>query len=230
MDIHSTIPLTFEITKAGNLKWYAQNGSYTKTIEYKKNDGDWSQITSSNAGTIIPVEVGDIVQFRGDNDQYAPEDGKCSCWCGTTANYKMYGNIMSLIDSTNFATLSSFTQPNVFMNFFNSGGCIDAENLILPATALTNYCYQGMLAQSNNLQVGPLLPAETLVTGCYSYMFYHSYQINNIRCLATNISATSCLYYWVEGAPSTGTFVTPSSTNWSTGRSGIPSGWTRVDA
>ena len=53
-----------EITEAGNLKWYAQNGSYTKTIEYKKNDGEWTQITSSNAGTMISVAVGDILSTQ----------------------------------------------------------------------------------------------------------------------------------------------------------------------
>lgn len=227
---YTDMPLTFEITKAGNLKWYTQNGSYTKTIEYKKNDGEWTHITSSNAGTLIPVEVGDIVQLRGDNAQYAPQDGRCSCWCGTTANYKMYGNIMSLIDSTGFTSLSSFTADNVFMNFFNSGGCIDAENLILPATALTYQCYQGMLAQSANLQVGPLLPVETLVGRCYAYMFYHSYQINNIRCLATNISASQCLQEWVNGAPSSGTFYkNPNMSSWGSGSSGIPSNWTVLD-
>ena len=227
---YTNMPLTFEITKAGNLRWYTQNGSYTKTIEYKKNDGEWTQITSSNAGTLIPVEVGDIVQLRGDNAQYAPQDGRCSCWCGTTANYKMYGNIMSLIDSTGFTTLSSFTQANVFMNFFNSGGCIDAENLILPATALTDYCYQGMLAQSNNLEIGPLLPVETLVQGCYAYLFYHSYQINNIRCLATNISASRCLDNWTNGVASVGTFYkNPNMSSWGRGSSAVPNNWTLTD-
>ena len=229
-DVYQYMPVTLEITKAGNLRWYTQNGSYTKTIEYKKNDGEWTQITSSNAGTLIPVAVGDIVQLRGDNAQYAPQDGRCSCWCGTTANYKMYGNIMSLVDSTGFTTLSSFTAPNVFMNFFNSGGCIDAENLVLPATALTNYCYQGMLAQSANLQVGPLLPVETLVQGCYAYLFYHSYQINNIRCLATDKNARNCLQEWVNGAPSSGTFYkNPNMSSWNRGRSGVPNNWTIVD-
>ena len=219
-----------EITAAGNLKWYAQNGSYTKTIEYKKNDGEWTQITSSNNNTFIPVAVGDIIQLRGDNAQYAPQDGRCSCWSGSTASYKLYGNIMSLVNSTGFTTLSSFTQPNVFMNFFNNSHCVDAENLILPATALTNYCYQGMLAQNGNLQVGPLLPVETLVQGCYAYLFYHCYAINNIRCLAINKSASNCLQEWVNGAPSSGTFYkNPNMSSWNRGSSGVPNNWTLTD-
>lgn len=220
-----------EITEAGNLKWYAQNGSYTKTIEYKKNDGEWTQITSSNAGTMISVAVGDIVQLRGNNEQYAPQDGRCSCWSGTTASYKLYGNIMSLVNSTGFTTLSSFTQPNVFMNFFNNSKCVDAENLILPATSLTNYCYQGFLAQNGNLLVGPLLPAETLVQGCYAYLFYHSNKVNNIRCLAINKSASNCLQDWVNRVQTTsGTFYKhPNMSSWNRGNSGVPNNWTIVD-
>jgi hypothetical protein len=34
---------------------------------------------------------------------------------------------------------------------------------------------------------------------------------------------------WFNNVPATGTFTTPSTTSWSTGINGIPSGWTRVD-
>ena len=44
--------------------------------------------------------------------------------------------------------------------------------------------------------------------------------------LSTDISASNCLYDWVNGVPSTGTFVKHPDANIPTGRSGIPSGWT----
>jgi hypothetical protein len=48
---------------------------------------------------------------------------------------------------------------------------------------------------------------------------------------ATNISASNCLYYWVYGVSSTGTFVkNPSMASLRTGISGIPNGWTVVDS
>ena len=44
--------------------------------------------------------------------------------------------------------------------------------------------------------------------------------------LATNISANSCLYYWVKGVSSTGTLVKNAAmTSLPIGTSGIPSGW-----
>jgi hypothetical protein len=48
-----------------------------------------------------------------------------------------------------------------------------------------------------------------------------------IKCLATNIGATGCTTNWVYEVKSTGTFVKAASmSDWGTGDSGIPSGWT----
>ena len=55
--------------------------------------------------------------------------------------------------------------------------------------------------------------------------------LNYIKCLATDISATNCTNGWVSGVAATGTFVKASSmTSWTTGTSGIPTGWTVQNA
>ena len=62
-------------------------------------------------------------------------------------------------------------------------------------------------------------------------MFKGCTNLNYIKCLATDISASSCLNYWVDGVASTGTFVKAASmTSWRTGESGIPNDWTVQDA
>jgi hypothetical protein len=44
--------------------------------------------------------------------------------------------------------------------------------------------------------------------------------------LATDISATNCLYYWVSNVSSTGIFVKNPNATWDVrGSSGIPNGW-----
>ena len=123
----------------------------------------------------------------------------------------------------------------------------------LPATTLADYCYYGMFNGCTSLTTAPALPAITLADSCYAYMFlgctsltkapelpattlkrmcYQSMfngctSLNYIKCLATDISATDCTYYWVDGVASTGTFVkNPDMTSWPTGVSGIPDGWT----
>jgi hypothetical protein len=57
-------------------------------------------------------------------------------------------------------------------------------------------------------------------------MFRDCYNLNYIKCLATDLSAASCTSAWVENVSSTGTFIKLLDMNeWSTGTSGIPEGW-----
>ena len=101
----------------------------------------------------------------------------------------------------------------------------------LPAPTLTYNCYSEMFEGCTSLVTTPELPATTLTDGCYQQMFSGCTKLNHIKCLATNISASSCLWNWVKNVASTGTFVKASSmASWPTGTSGIPSGWTVVDA
>ena len=97
----------------------------------------------------------------------------------------------------------------------------------LPAITLESDCYAFMFSGCTSLTTAPELPATTLADYCYSHMFYHCSKLNYIKMLATDISASSCLNYWVSGVSNTGTFVKNKNATWSvTGRSGIPSGWT----
>ena len=102
---------------------------------------------------------------------------------------------------------------------------------VLPATTLAYDCYREMFYSCDNLTTAPELPATTLSDGCYKEMFRNCTKINYIKCLATDIREPNSLTYWVNGVASTGTFVkNPNMSNWTTGTSGIPSGWTVQDA
>lgn len=223
---YSTMPLTFEILSDGNINW-KNSGGNAKTIQYSKNDGAW---TSIRATASISVVSGDIIQFKGDNKQYS--NNVYYNWFTTTVQFNVKGNIMSLIDSTNFSALTSLSATYALQYLFQScTGLIDASNLILPATTLTNYCYYSMFYECTSLTTAPVLPATTLANSCYEYMFTGCSHLNYIKCLATNISATRCTYGWVNGVQTTsGTFVTPSTTTWGSGNSGIPTNWTRVNS
>ena len=101
----------------------------------------------------------------------------------------------------------------------------------LPATTLDFMCYKSMFEGCSSLTNAPALPATTLKFMCYSSMFRNCTKINYIKCLATDISAPNCTSNWVSGVASTGTFVKASSmTSWTTGASGIPTGWAVIDA
>ena len=101
----------------------------------------------------------------------------------------------------------------------------------LPATTLAKNCYTGMFKDCPLLTTPPELPATTLADGCYQQLFQNSSNISNIKCLATDISASNCTTNWTDGVSTTGTFVKNASmTGWTTGTSGIPENWTVEDA
>jgi hypothetical protein len=101
----------------------------------------------------------------------------------------------------------------------------------LPATELAYSCYGAMFYECSSLTTAPELPATELADSCYDSMFSGCTNLNYIKCLATNMTAEKHTYKWVDGVPNTGTFVkNPAAVNWSTGTSGIPEGWSVIDA
>lgn len=109
--------------------------------------------------------------------------------------------------------------------FYNCDNISSAP--ILSATTLADVCYYAMFRGCTSLATAPTLPATTLVSRCYAQMFTSCTNLKNITCLATDISAYNCTNKWVEGVAPTGTFTTPSSTNWTSGDDGIQIDWTR---
>lgn len=231
----SIIPLTFEIITSGTILWKINtNTGGAKAIQYSLNGGDWISITSTYEGTPISVSAGDILQLKGTNSAYCKDDYSRSNYFDSTANYYVYGNIMSLIYGDNFIGQTTLEAPNTFYRLFaNSTGLTNhsVHKLLLPATTLTNGCYGSMFYGCALLTRAPELPAPTLVEDCYRRMFYDCTSLNYIKCLATDVSASNCTNEWVRNVASTGTFVKPSSmSSWTSGINGIPAGWTVKNA
>ena len=101
----------------------------------------------------------------------------------------------------------------------------------LPATTLANNCCWNMFSGCTSLTTAPALNATTLVIQCYFNMFKGCTNLSSITMLATDISASNCLKDWVKDVAATGTFTKAAAqTSLPTGTSGIPTGWTVVDA
>lgn len=227
---YSSMYLTFEITGDGEIKHRATQAWVEKKVEYRKNGGEWTEIRfpyySINS---ISVTKGDVVEYRGNNSAYGESESYCVTFSGTTAQFNVYGNIMSLIDSTNFETLDSLTDDYTFNGLFRSCiGLTDVSNLVLPATTLANFCYYNMFNGCTSITTAPELPATKLVYYCYAGMFQGCTSLNYIKCLATVGTKTSTtISSWVDGVASVGTFVKAAGVDWYLGKIyGIPSGWT----
>lgn len=225
----STIPLTFEILSDGNIVFETTNVTMSKTIELKINNGEWTSITSVKNGVSFPVVSGDIVQFRGDNTAYGNQVGYYNTFKQTTADFNAKGNILSLISSTGFTTVSALTDYALNSLFINCTHLQNAENLLIPDVSMGYATFSGFLNGCTNMTKGPKLLPATLGGFAYANMFKGCSNLNSIVCLATDISATSCLSNWTYNVSATGTFVKKAGVNWTAGNSGIPNGWTVIE-
>ena len=194
----STKPLTFNILSAGTINWTASNTANTKTIEYKLNNGAWVSITS-NTGSSAPtitVNSGDKIQFRGNNAQYGAflkYNFLYNSFTGSTASFEAEGNIMSLIYGDDFKNKLTISSTYALAGLFR--GCtklVSAENLVLPATTLANYCYQQMFSDCASLTTAPALPATTLVNSCYANMFSDCTSLTQAPALPATTLAYGC--------------------------------------
>lgn len=310
--------LTIESLEDSNIIKFGSSNGLQKTIQVSTDGGTtWISKTSPNQYsriTLATLNTGDKLLIKGTNTAYS--DGIQSNSIIGGKQFILYGNIMSLISGDNFANNKTLTAKNTFEELFKSNDktLISAENLVLPATTLTNGCYsqmfygctslttapsvlpaitlaegcydlmftdctslttapslpattlaewcywgmfQGctnlvnipsilpattlvkscydcMFKDCKNITTAPELPAETAVENCYNQMFYSCSKLNYIKCLAKNVPAegewisTDYTGSWVNGVASTGTFVKNKDATWTTGESGIPSGWTVV--
>ena len=219
-DDMATTPLTLEAVEAGTINVINPNGL---TIEYNKNAAGW---TASAADPIsIAVAEGDVVQFRADNESYLAygEFGEQPTRFTATNPVYLYGNVMSLISSTDFATLKVLTDNSEWgagsnLAFLFStpsdeyGGLFPKENttitnhptkdIVLPATTLTPSCYMYMFSGCAGLTRAPQLPATTLADGCYHRLFDNCTSLETAPTLPAKRLAPFCYSSMFAGCTS----------------------------
>lgn len=173
-----------------------------------------------------------------------------------TGSFSVSGNIMSLLFGDDYQGKVEISKDFAFSYlFYLANGITDVSNLLLPATTLGDGCYYSMFRSCTDITTAPVLPATTLANNCYAYMFWGCWDLttapelpattlkygcynqmfygcdnlNSVKCLATNISASSSTSSWLYNTASSGTFTKKAGVSWPSGDSGIPSGWTVVE-
>ena len=241
--------LTFVATESGTFKFIGNS------INYSLDDGNtWTNLESdTNSPT---VSAGSKILLKA---SLTPISSNGIGRFSSSGNFTVEGNPMSLLYGDNFVGQTDISGKDYAFKYLFSGctTVTSASNMSLPATTLASVCYNAMfrgctslttapvlsattLADNcynamfqncTNLTTAPVLPATTLVSNCYRSMFNGCTSLNNITCLATDISASRCTNGWVNGVQTTGgTFIKAQGmTSWTTGTSGIPSGWAVED-
>ena len=232
----STHYLTFIIHSDGYLRWMHLNDTYASTIQYSKDDGaTWTSVTSTkgsdtttSGGTQIAVSTGDVILFKGSKQSYGA-GGYFSAFERTEVEFEVCGNILSMCYGDDFQGKDITGGTNNFRNFFSyCTGLTTPENLILPnSTTQSMYNY---MFQNCTFEKAPVLPASNIAQYSYSYMLRRNPNLKYVKCLArTGISTRNC-QNWFQECTAVGTFVKYPGTSWSSGISGIPTGWTVIES
>ena len=221
-------PLTFEAvnySEATSITFH--DSSSNLKMKYKVYDSEkkeWTNIEGTGSFSVV-LYAGDKVVFFGDNGSYYPDNEETDATFTFTGDCYVYGNVMSLVSSTEYTSATELTNNYAFGKLFNGNTYVlnhPNKELLLPATKLTENCYRSMFEGCTGLTRAPVLPAATLASGCYQSMFAGCSKLEYIKCLATDISAPYCTNYWVDGIAESGIFVSADGVNWPAGESGNP--------
>lgn len=198
----------------------------TNTCEYCIDaDGNWKTLSTGTATESI--NSGHTLSFRG-NLTPVVNDG-----IGTftvNKNFNLKGNCMSMLFGDDGKDNFSLAGKNYAFQklFYNCAKLQNVSDTFLPALTLSQYCYNAMF-YGCSITKSPTLVAPTLMNYCYYAMFYNCTNLNYVKiCATTNISLLSVTNWMINVSP-TGTFVKHPDASFSSGTSGIPSGWTVVN-
>ena len=220
-----------------------------------------SNVASTTVTVTTPaVQAGDKVLWRGEgvrlSQSNSSADARC-CVFSATCDFNVGGILMSLVAGADVAESSRTSSYGFSRLFYGNSHVVDAGELILPPNtnancfdyffygctslvkgpqmrALTitgNYVFRQFYAGCTSLVEAPVLPVLSLVQGCYYQMFMGDKALRWVMCLATDKSATNCLFQWFTNATNTseGVFVKHIDATWTTsGVSGVLSNWTII--
>ena len=186
-------PLTMEAITAGTIVVAGPQSG----MQYSLNGGAKQAVST----TAIDVAKGDKVQFYGNGTAITSYYG--TTIAGGTAEVKVYGNIMSLVDETGFATNTTLTAGNTFNSLFIKNDKLkDASGLLLPAETLTESCYSNMFNACTSLTAAPALPATSLANSCYNSMFYGCTSLTTAPALTAETLAENCYQHMFQNCTS----------------------------
>ena len=223
-------PLTFEILSDGVVAWTFNSTASTSYLpwtvwkmHYKKNGGELQELgtefpsTTSNATSYtdtISVTRGDVIEFIDTCETSrngAGGDTYCShSFSGTTAQFKVKGNIASTIYGDNFSGKESFPgsgkEYQLYGFFKDCVTLVDASMIYINLTGdSAQESYMSMFSGCKNMAHGPkYLPGGRLSTRWYQNMFYGCEKLLEAPEFTSPITCayTNCCYSMFSGCTS----------------------------
>ena len=155
---------------------------------YLSNDDGQTWISGETIDILTP---GTKILAKGDRKTFYEA---CTNAFSCEGEYSVEGNIMSIYDSTGFTSRTTFdsNDDDLAWLFYNCDGLTSAENLVLPATALTEHCYSHMFEGCTGLTTAPALPATTLADMCYYCIFGYCTSLTTAPALPATTLSERC--------------------------------------
>ena len=219
-----TKPLTFKAIQDGSTVMLQKSGSIYSSFQTSRDGGNtWVNYT---IGASITLNTGDEVSFRVSARQ--TQNYNKYFQFKMTGKIEAWHNVMSMIESVNFATHKN-AEKYAFYGLFDS--CTSLTKApVLPANRLNDSCYKFMFSGCRSLTKAPELPATYLPDSCYHSMFSGCRSLKEVRIAATTTNSTNALKEWLKDVSATGDFYCDSNaTIFPTGASGIPENWRRLN-
>jgi len=196
--------------------WSSMGTDMITSISYSTDNGTtWvttpNQNNKSEHLTIdVNVNTGDKILWKGIATQtgyYDEEDyyDTVGSFFSSDCEFDAKGNVMSLLYGDNFKGQNIIEEACAFCCLFydydgeKTCGIVNAKDLSLPATTLTNSCYYFMFSGCTSLVTAPELPATTLANNCYKSMFSGCSSLVIAPELPATTLATSCYSYMFAG-------------------------------
>ena len=250
--VDKATPLTILPQDDGKITVTFNNGiTLAGDIHYTINDGQEQTIAKNTSGAYdIEVKKGDVVQLYSQNSALgggsssaaraltrAVDDGAKYINIRPSMKTEIFGNVMSLLKGKdNLESATTIEANNAFYGLFAGADKLvnNTERLlVLPATTLTEGCYQDMFNGCKGIEKAPELPAPKLEKNCYQEMFYDCAKLNHVKCLATDIKAENSTKDWLgkAGTEATGEKVLETLIPMKTDSDdGVPTSWTAIVA
>ena len=187
------VPLTFESLEDDNsFALVASDSSYTVTIEYSLDNGTtWSSYTTSTANDnyICTLDKGECVQLRGNNSKYSNytnnsdpsyETNTLHHSFRSTKFFIAYGNIISLVRSTNYDTDLRVSAKAAFIKIFCDCSTLKTSGTkhLMLNTVCDGYGSRQQFAYAfygcNNMEYLPVINGSS-VTHCM-YKWFHAFE------------------------------------------------------
>ena len=247
-NVDKATPLTLAAQADGKITVTFNNGIIlANDIHYTVNGGAEQTIAKNTTGAYdITVKKGDVVQLYSINTSLggsavagarggtrAVDDGAKYINIRPSMKTEIFGNVMSLLKGKdNLESATTIEANNAFYGLFAGADKLvnNTERLlVLPATTLTEGCYQDMFNGCKGIEKAPELPAPKLEKNCYQEMFYDCAKLNHVKCLATDIKAENSTKDWLgkAGTEATGEKVLESAVPMTANSDdGVPTAWT----